>query len=64
MPIKSTKARAWVLAADILEAKLGIDHCGQSSPESPPFDPVMQHLRDSVIPSLRRRAAIIERNAK
>lgn len=61
MTMKSTKARAWALAADILEVKLGTDHSGISLPDSPPLDDVMQHIRESVIPALRRRAAFIER---
>ena len=62
--MKSTKARAWALAADILEVKLGTDHNGDVLPDSQPLDVVLQYVRESVIPSLKRRAAIIERDTK
>jgi hypothetical protein len=52
--MKSMKARAWDLAADLLEAL--------TEKDGPPEE--IEHIRVHVIPSLRQRARIIERNQK
>lgn len=57
MRLRSPKAKAWRLAARQLREYLW--YWAGSSPAE-----VEEHLRDAVIPSLQRRAEIVERNTK
>jgi hypothetical protein len=59
--MKSTKARAWAFAAEILET-----HAPRTDGVTPevPMSEIVAHIRDHVVPSLRQRARIIERNHK
>ena len=51
------KAAAWMLAATTLDKEI----IGYREEVNPPLH---RYIRDNVIPSLRRRANIIKRNAK
>jgi hypothetical protein len=53
--MKSLKAKAWAQAAQILEEEIAR---GGGNPE------IIAHILDHVVPSLRQRARIIERNHK
>jgi hypothetical protein len=61
--MNSIKARAWALAAEILETHTPRTDRDGVTPEVP-MSEVVAHIRDHVVPSLRQRARIIERNHK
>jgi hypothetical protein len=61
--MKSLKAKAWTLAAEILEANTPRTDRDGVTPEVP-MSEIVAHIRDHVVPSLRQRASIIERNHK
>lgn len=58
--LKSPKARAWEFAAQLLEWHARADRGGMTPDLS--FLPEFEHIRGAVVPALRRRAEIIERN--
>jgi len=53
---KNPKAKAWDVAAHGLAVWLG-ERCLAN-------DETVQHIKDHILPSMRRRAEIIERNTK
>lgn len=61
--LNSYKAAAWELAAQILEEHTPRTDRGGVTPDVP-MSEVVAHVRDHVVPSLRQRARIIERNHK
>jgi lipopolysaccharide export system protein LptC len=58
--LKSVKARAWEFAAQLLEWHARADRGGVTPDLS--FLPELEHIRVAVVPALKRRAEIVERN--
>ena len=56
-PASEAKAREWEQAAGVLAYWFGTNFVEASAPEG-------RHVREVIVPSLRRRAGIIRRNAK
>ena len=61
MVTSKEKARAWRVAADVVESYA--EALQRWSPPASQMLPTTGHMIDAVVPALRRRASIIERNA-